>query len=98
VIWSQRDLGELMTCTDYVEAITEDFNFSPRAVASPPLPIEIARQYGTFLVKAGSLSRGPGYMAVKINGNFPGNKASPGSIAWEEHSINGPSGKRCRCL
>jgi len=53
VILSQRDLGELMTFTDYVEAVTEDFNFSPKAVASPPLPIEIAGQYGTFRVKAG---------------------------------------------
>ena len=79
VILSQRDLGELMTFTDYVEAVTEGFQLLAQGRCESPLPIEIAGQYGTFHVKAGSLPRGPGYMAVKINGNFPGNKASPGS-------------------
>ena len=35
-------------------------------------------QCGTFHIKAGSLPRGAGYVAAKINGNFPGNRARHG--------------------
>jgi len=53
VILSQRDLGELMTFTDYVEAVTEGFQLLAQGRCESPLPIEIAGQYGTFRVKAG---------------------------------------------
>ena len=78
LILSQRDLREVMTFADYVEAVTEAFQLLAQGRCQAPVPIEIPAQHGTLHIKAGSLPRGHGYVAAKINGNFPGNKARHG--------------------
>jgi alanine dehydrogenase len=78
LILSQCDLREVMTFADYVEAVTEAFQLLAEGRCQSPAPIEIPAQHGTFHIKAGSLPRGHGYVAAKINGNFPGNKALHG--------------------
>jgi alanine dehydrogenase len=78
LILSQRDLGEVMTFADYVEAVTEALQLLAEGRCQSPVPIEIPVQHGTFHIKAGSLPRGHGYVAAKINGNFPANKALHG--------------------
>src|SRR5215813_937199 len=75
LVLSQRDLREVMRFADYVEAVTEGFQLLAEGRCESPVPTEIAVQNGTFHIKTASLRRGPGYVAAKINGNFPGNRA-----------------------
>jgi ornithine cyclodeaminase/alanine dehydrogenase len=63
---------------DYVEAVAEAFRLLVEGRCQSPVPTEIPAQDGTFHIKAGALPRGTGYVAAKINGNFPSNKARHG--------------------
>jgi ornithine cyclodeaminase/alanine dehydrogenase-like protein (mu-crystallin family) len=42
------------------------------------VPTQIDVAHGAFHLKPASLPRGPGYVAVKVNGNFPDNRARHG--------------------
>ena len=78
LVLSRSDLRALMRFDDYVEAVAEAFRLLARGGCQSPVPTEIPAQHGTFHIKAGALPRGAGYVAVKINGNFPSNKARHG--------------------
>jgi alanine dehydrogenase len=78
LILSRSDLRALMRFDDYVEAVAEAFRLLARGGCQSVIPTEIPAQHGTFHIKAGALPRGAGYVAVKINGNFPSNKARHG--------------------
>jgi ornithine cyclodeaminase/alanine dehydrogenase-like protein (mu-crystallin family) len=78
LLLSRSDLRALMSFGDYVEAVAEAFRLLAEGRCQSPVPTEIAAQDGTFHIKAGALPNGPGYVAVKINGNFPSNKARHG--------------------
>ena len=78
LILSRRDLRDMMRFADYVEAIGEGFQLLAEGRCASPVPTEIPVAHGTFHVKSGSLPRGPGYVAAKINGNFPTNRARYG--------------------
>jgi alanine dehydrogenase len=73
LVLSRRDLAALMRFGDYVEAVAEGFRLHLEIGCAAPLPMEIAANGGAFHVKAASLPRGSGYVAVKINANFPEN-------------------------
>ncbi len=75
LVLSRSDLRAHMRFGDYVEAVAQAFRLLAEGRCQSPLPTEIAAQDGTFHVKPGALS---GYVAVKINGNFPSNKARHG--------------------
>ena len=78
LVLSRSDLRALMRFDDYVDAVAEAFRLLARGGCQSPTPTEIPAQHGTFHIKAGALPRGAGYVAVKINGNFPLNKARHG--------------------
>src|SRR5829696_6807037 len=78
LVLSRRDLQEVMSFADYVDAVAEGFELLAHGRCQSPIPTEIREERGTFHIKPGSLPRGPGYVAVKINGNFASNKASCG--------------------
>ena len=67
-----------MRFEDYVEAVAEGFRLLAQGRCQSPVPTEIPARDGTFHIKAGALPRGTGYVAVKINGNFPSNQARHG--------------------
>ena len=73
LVLSRQDLAALMNFEDYVEAVAEGFRLRLEIGCAAPLPMEIAANGGAFHVKAASLPRGSGYVAVKINANFPEN-------------------------
>ncbi|HEX8665031.1 MAG TPA: ornithine cyclodeaminase family protein [Beijerinckiaceae bacterium] len=77
-VLSRSDLRSLMRFGDYVEAVAEAFRLLVEGRCQSPVPTEIPAQDGTFHIKAGALPRGTGYVAAKINGNFPSNKARHG--------------------
>src|SRR5437016_3111635 len=78
LILSRRDLRGLMRFADYVEAVAEGFRLLAEGCCASPVPTKIPADHGTFHVKSGSLPRGAGYVAAKINGNFPRNRARNG--------------------
>ena len=78
IILSQQDLRASMRFGDYVDAVAEGFRLLAEGRCSSPVPTQIDVVDGAFHVKPGSLPRGPGYVAVKVNGNFPDNRARHG--------------------
>jgi ornithine cyclodeaminase/alanine dehydrogenase len=78
LILSQRDLQALMSFGDYVEAVGEGFRLLAEGACQAPVPLHIGLADGGFHVKAASLPRGRGYVAVKVNGNFADNRARHG--------------------
>jgi alanine dehydrogenase len=78
IVLSRSDLRALMGLGDYVKAVGEAFQLLAEGRSQAPVPTEIPVERGTFHIKAGALPRGNGYVAVKINGNFPSNKARNG--------------------
>jgi ornithine cyclodeaminase/alanine dehydrogenase-like protein (mu-crystallin family) len=65
------DLAALMRFGDYVDAVADAFRLHSEGRAVLPPPMHIPADSGGFHVKAASLG---GYVAVKTNSNFPGNR------------------------
>src|SRR5262249_60365713 len=78
LILSNHDLQTVMRFDDYVDAVAEAFQMLAEGRCESPVPIQINVADGTFHAKAASLPCGPGYVAVKVNGNFPGNRSLKG--------------------
>jgi ornithine cyclodeaminase/alanine dehydrogenase-like protein (mu-crystallin family) len=78
LILSRSDLRQLISFSDYVDVVADAFQLLAQGQCQSPVPTEIREDRGTFHIKPGSLPRGAGYVAVKINGNFPSNRASCG--------------------
>src|SRR5262245_42710472 len=78
ILLSRRNLAALMTFADYVEAVEDAFRLLAEGKCASPLPMQVGAAGGAFHVKAASMSRGQGYVAVKINANFPENRARAG--------------------
>jgi alanine dehydrogenase len=78
LILSGSDLASLMSFADYVEAVEDAFRRHAEEGGATPLPLHIPAGGGSFHVKAARLTRGSGYVAVKINANFPDNKRCRG--------------------
>jgi len=78
LVLSSHDLQTVMRFDDYVDAVAEGFQMLAEGRCESPVPIQINVAGGTFHAKAASLPCGPGYVAVKVNGNFPGNRPRNG--------------------
>src|SRR5207247_3823747 len=78
IILSRQDLRAAMRFGDYVEAVADGFRLLAEGRCASPVPTHIDVAHGAFHLKPASLPRGPGYVAVKINGNFPDNRARNG--------------------
>src|SRR5262245_50062651 len=78
LILSGQDLKTFVRFDDYVEPVAEAFRMLAEGRCESPVPLQVSVTDGTFHAKAASLPRGSGYVAVKINGNFPGNRSRNG--------------------
>src|SRR5262249_26416850 len=56
----------------------DGFRLLAEGRCASPVPTQIDVAHGAFHLKPASLPRGPGYVAVKVNGNFPDNRARHG--------------------
>jgi ornithine cyclodeaminase/alanine dehydrogenase-like protein (mu-crystallin family) len=70
---TRRDIAGLMTGADWVEAVETGFRAAAQGRAAAPPPMEIAAAGGAFHAKGAALQLGRHYVALKLNGNFPGN-------------------------
>ena len=75
LILSRQHIASLMSLPDYVAAVEVAFRAHGTGHAETPVPAHIGVQQGTFHIKSASLVLDRPYVAVKLNGNFPGNPA-----------------------
>ena len=78
IVLSKEDLTALMPFGSYVDAVADAFRLHAEGRSVSPQPMHIPAEGGGFHVKAGSLPIGSGYTAIKVNGNFPNNRATRG--------------------
>src|ERR1043165_8979217 len=78
ILLSRRDLAALMPFGAYVDAIAEAFRLHAQGRTVLPAPMHVPAEAGGFHVKAGGLPSGPGYVAFKVNANFPNNRITNG--------------------
>jgi len=78
LVLSRRDVARLMKYGDYVDAVEAAFRAAVegRAVAPPASALHVPT--GSFHAKGAALLGADATVAIKINGNFPGNPAANG--------------------
>ncbi len=74
-ILSRSDVQSLMDRSGYLEAVELGFRAAYEGRAKSPLPMAVDGSGGTFHAKAASIQLDRHYVALKLNGNFPGNPA-----------------------
>ncbi len=78
LIITRREIRREMQPADYLEAVEIGFRAGAMGKADAPHPMHIPVARGGFHAKGASISLGRDYVAVKINGNFPGNPVKHG--------------------
>jgi alanine dehydrogenase len=78
LILGRSDIAALMAPTDYLEAAGAAFLALAQGCAEVPPPLEVAGDGGIFHAKGGSVRLDRLYVALKLNGNFPGNPEANG--------------------
>ena len=76
LILDRQTIAALMTPRDYVEAVEAGFRSYAGGEGDVPLPMHIPGRRGSFHAKGARLQLDRNYVALKLNGNFPGNPAS----------------------
>lgn len=75
LILTRREVAALMTPADYRAAVERAFRAEKAGRAAAPPPMHVAGDGGVFHAKAAALRDGRPVVALKLNGNFPGNPA-----------------------
>ncbi|HLL29498.1 MAG TPA: ornithine cyclodeaminase family protein [Allosphingosinicella sp.] len=73
LLLSGADIEGLMRPSDYLEAVETGFRAGAEGRAAAPAPMAVAGEGGSFHAKGASLRLDRLYVALKLNGNFPGN-------------------------
>jgi ornithine cyclodeaminase/alanine dehydrogenase-like protein (mu-crystallin family) len=68
----------MMMPADYLVAVDQAFRAAATGKAFSPHPMHLPLQRGGFHAKGASISLERDYVAIKVNGNFPGNPAELG--------------------
>jgi ornithine cyclodeaminase/alanine dehydrogenase-like protein (mu-crystallin family) len=75
LILSRRDIALLMDPAAWLKAAETGFRAAAEGKAHAPPPMALQGKGGAFHAKGASLRAGRLYVALKLNGNFPGNPA-----------------------
>lgn len=78
LIIARRDIVRVMNPADYLRAMELAFRAAATGKAHSPQPMHMPVARGGFHAKGASISLDRDYVAVKINGNFPGNPVELG--------------------
>jgi alanine dehydrogenase len=73
LLLSRADVRALLTRGDYLDAVERAFSASKQSRAHSPSPMLIPATGGGFHAKGASFTSDRAYVALKFNGNFPGN-------------------------
>ena len=77
-IITRSDIERVMRPRDYLQAMEEAFRAAAEGRADTPYPMHLATPRGGFHAKGARLTADRDYVAVKVNGNFPGNPSELG--------------------
>lgn len=78
LILSRKDIASAMSMSDYIIAVEEAFaKWAGSGIDVAPV-VHMAVPQGAFHVKSAAFAAAPYYVAVKVNGNFPGNPQASG--------------------
>src|SRR4051812_6972132 len=75
LLLGRKAISGLMTQQAWLDAAKEAFAAMADGRAQSPMPMAVEGQEGTFHAKAASLMLDRPYVALKLNGNFPHNRA-----------------------
>ncbi|MBM3549835.1 MAG: ornithine cyclodeaminase family protein [Alphaproteobacteria bacterium] len=75
ILLSRRDVADLMAPADYLAAVESGFRTLHSGHAEMPPPMHIHATGGGFHGKGAAIGDGQRLVALKLNGNFPGNPA-----------------------
>jgi alanine dehydrogenase len=75
LILTRAEVADAMNLADWLAAVETGFVAAARGAAVSPPPMHIHGEGGGFHAKGASLRLDRHYVAVKLNGNFPGNPA-----------------------
>lgn len=75
LLLSRPEVAGLMGPSDYLEAVALGFRAGEEERATAPPPLALAGEGGAFHAKAAVLRQGRIYAALKLNANFPDNRA-----------------------
>lgn len=78
LVITRQDIVRAMKPADYLSAVEQAFRAAATGKASSPMPMHLDVARGTFHGKGASISAGRDFVAIKVNGNFPGNPAELG--------------------
>jgi alanine dehydrogenase len=78
LILSRSDIARLMAYGDYVDAVEAAFVAAANGAVVAPPASALHVQRGSFHAKGAALLGADARVAIKLNGNFPGNPASNG--------------------
>ncbi len=73
-----RDIRRVMTNADFLQAAELAFRSAAEGRTNSPPPMHLPMAKGAFHAKGASIALERDYVAVKVNGNFPGNPAAHG--------------------
>jgi ornithine cyclodeaminase/alanine dehydrogenase-like protein (mu-crystallin family) len=78
LVITRQDIMQVMTPANYLEAVEQAFRAAATGKAYSPFPMNLPMKRGGFHAKGASIALEHDYVAVKVNGNFPGNPAELG--------------------
>jgi ornithine cyclodeaminase/alanine dehydrogenase-like protein (mu-crystallin family) len=78
LIITRRDIMRAMAPADYLGAAERAFSAAATGTGSSPHPMHLPMRRGGFHAKGASISLERDYVALKVNGNFPGNPVELG--------------------
>lgn len=78
LLLSRADIARAMSIADYIAAVEQAFARAADARVDVPPVVHMAAPQGGFHVKSAAFIGEPHYVAVKVNGNFPGNPRDNG--------------------
>lgn len=78
LILARREISSLMSPADWLAAVETGFRAAAGGKAASPPPMHVEGEGGGFHAKGASMRLDRLYVAVKLNGNFPGNQQAHG--------------------
>jgi ornithine cyclodeaminase/alanine dehydrogenase-like protein (mu-crystallin family) len=78
LLLTRPDIRRLMAPVDWLDAVEAAFRASADGKADAPPPMHIGGSGGGFHAKAAAIDLDRRYVALKLNGNFPGNPEALG--------------------
>ncbi len=78
LLLARADIEALMDQSAYVDAVKAGFRASAEGRTQSPAPLHLPVDGGGFHAKGARLGEAGGFVALKFNGNFPGNPAREG--------------------